>query len=34
MTEALLGLAAMLVLAFLRMPVAFAMAIPGFIGLG
>jgi tripartite ATP-independent transporter DctM subunit len=34
MTAALLGLAAMLVLAFLRMPVAFAMAIPGFIGLG
>jgi C4-dicarboxylate transporter DctM subunit len=34
MTAALLGLAAMLVLAFLRMPVAFAMAIPGFVGLG
>ena len=34
MIEALLGFAAMLVLTFARMPVAFAMGITGFVGLG
>ena len=34
MTEALIGFAAMLVLIFLRVPVAFSMALVGFIGVG
>jgi TRAP-type mannitol/chloroaromatic compound transport system permease large subunit len=34
MTESLLALGAMLTLVFLRVPVAFAMALVGFIGLG
>jgi len=34
MVEALLGFAAMLVLAFLRVPIAFAMALTGFVGFG
>ncbi len=33
MTEALLGLAAMLVLSFLRVPIAFSMGLIGFLGL-
>lgn len=34
MTEALIGFAAMLLLIFLRVPVAFSMALVGFIGVG
>ena len=34
MTEALLGFAAIFVLALLRLPLAFAMGIVGFVGLG
>ena len=33
MTEALVGLAAMLVLSFLRVPIAFSMGLVGFVGL-
>ncbi|MFA5610130.1 MAG: C4-dicarboxylate ABC transporter permease, partial [Alcaligenes sp.] len=34
MTEALIGFAAMLLLIFLRVPVAFSMALVGFMGVG
>jgi hypothetical protein len=33
MTEALIGLAAMLVLSFMRVPIAFSMGLIGFLGL-